>query len=261
MSMNKNHLLHRERHIVVGDIHGCFDEFVELLEAVNWKEKEDHLILVGDLVDRGPKSRAVVDWAMTHNANISLIQGNHEAKHLRYFRHERKKLHNRYYKNPMRMPDYIQAAYDSLTDDHRYFLKDQGFYVRVPEFNLVVVHGGLLPGIKVNDHKPEQIIYTRYLDNDTKKPCQLGPPPDFKPHDNSTFWTEFWDGGENVAFGHHVLDMENVLELPSAHGMTCYALDTGCCFGGKLSAAVFERGTQAPTYVQVKAHKKYFERE
>lgn len=256
--MNKEHLLHRKRHIVVGDIHGCFDEFQDLLKKVSYDEDSDHLVLVGDLVDRGPKSMEVVDWAMKRNAVVNVVQGNHEAKHLRFFRHEQKKIHNRHYKNPMKMPEYILEAYNSLTDDHRWYLKKLPFYLRLPEFNLVVVHGGLLPGKKVQDHTPEQIIYTRYLDNDNFTQVQLGPPPDFKPKENTSFWTNFWDGAENVAFGHHVFDLEKVLELPSANQGICYALDTGCCFGGKLTAMVLERGTQTPSFEQVDARKEYF---
>jgi len=258
--MNKDHLLHRRRHIVVGDIHGCFDEFQELLDKAEYKQDKDHLILVGDLVDRGPKSRAVVDWAMKNDSDISVIQGNHEAKHLRYFRHEQKKLHNRHYKNPMKMPEYILEAYESLDDSHRWYLKKLPFYVRLQEFSMVVVHGGLLPGKRVQDHAPEEIIYTRFLDNETHAQAQLGGPPDFKPREGSSFWTKFWDGAEHVAFGHHVLDLHDVLELETAHDQaTCYALDTGCCFGGRLSAMVLERGHVEPTkYVQVDAKKVYF---
>ena len=48
------------RTIIIGDVHGCFTEFTELLEKCEIGS-EDRLILVGDLMDRGPKSREVFE--------------------------------------------------------------------------------------------------------------------------------------------------------------------------------------------------------
>ena len=44
------------RILFVGDIHGCRDEFLELLAKAKFRKSEDTLILVGDLVDKGPYS-------------------------------------------------------------------------------------------------------------------------------------------------------------------------------------------------------------
>lgn len=43
----------------VGDVHGCYDQLVELLQKVQYKPRHDNLILVGDLVNKGPKSQQV----------------------------------------------------------------------------------------------------------------------------------------------------------------------------------------------------------
>ena len=71
------------RLIAIGDIHGCHAEFAELLERLA-PTKDDQLILLGDLVNRGPDSTKVIDLARAANA-ISLL-GNHELRLLNYRR-------------------------------------------------------------------------------------------------------------------------------------------------------------------------------
>ena len=65
-------------YFVIGDIHGCYDSFVSLLE--HWNPNKERLILLGDLVDRERKSYDVIRLAMQlkseHNAVI--LGGNHE---------------------------------------------------------------------------------------------------------------------------------------------------------------------------------------
>ncbi|CAD7697681.1 unnamed protein product [Ostreobium quekettii] len=51
--------LKKGRIIIVGDIHGCYDEFSELLRRCNFNKNEDNLILVGDIVNKGPYSTKV----------------------------------------------------------------------------------------------------------------------------------------------------------------------------------------------------------
>lgn len=43
----------------VGDIHGCYDTLLELLRKLEYRPRHDNLILVGDLVNKGPKSQQV----------------------------------------------------------------------------------------------------------------------------------------------------------------------------------------------------------
>lgn len=59
---------------VIGDIHGCFDTFMELLKKI---PKEDQIVLVGDLIDRGPKSKQVVQYVIDH-PEILCVKANHE---------------------------------------------------------------------------------------------------------------------------------------------------------------------------------------
>ena len=68
--------------IVVGDIHGCFAEFEEILRRTELDEDGDRLILIGDIIDRGPDSRLVMNrvWELQKKMGDRLVylMGNHE---------------------------------------------------------------------------------------------------------------------------------------------------------------------------------------
>lgn len=85
----------------IGDIQGCFDEFVELVEAIDAAAGSDHasqtespaaapqtsapkpvLWLVGDLVNRGPKSLETLQWLMTNESRCRIVLGNHDLNFL-----------------------------------------------------------------------------------------------------------------------------------------------------------------------------------
>ncbi|HPH29243.1 MAG TPA: metallophosphoesterase, partial [Pseudomonadota bacterium] len=72
------------RHIVIGDIHGCYHELQELLQLVGATD-DDIIVSVGDLVDRGPDSPAVLKYFQERCAQgrAVVLMGNHERKHVR----------------------------------------------------------------------------------------------------------------------------------------------------------------------------------
>lgn len=67
------------RHLAIGDIHGCFDALTTLASFVGFRA-DDIIITLGDYVDRGPNTCAVLDWLIyfdkTHN--LVPLRGNHE---------------------------------------------------------------------------------------------------------------------------------------------------------------------------------------
>lgn len=73
---------------VVGDIHGCYDEWIELKNKIEKQDPEANFILVGDIVDRGPKVMEIIDWAMeniTESGKYQMICGNHEMEKMQWF--------------------------------------------------------------------------------------------------------------------------------------------------------------------------------
>ena len=67
--------------LIVGDIHGCWDEFEALLDKAALGA-DDQIISIGDMVDRGPQSPRVLRF-FRDTPNARSIMGNHERKHVR----------------------------------------------------------------------------------------------------------------------------------------------------------------------------------
>jgi serine/threonine protein phosphatase 1 len=69
-----------DRTIAIGDVHGCLAALEALLEAID-PRSEDTIVMLGDLVDRGPQSREVVDRVIQLGDRCRLVSllGNHEA--------------------------------------------------------------------------------------------------------------------------------------------------------------------------------------
>jgi bis(5'-nucleosyl)-tetraphosphatase (symmetrical) len=62
----------------VGDIQGCFTSFTDLLQEVGFNASSDRLWLVGDLINRGPDSLAMLRWAKRHSDALHVVLGNHD---------------------------------------------------------------------------------------------------------------------------------------------------------------------------------------
>lgn len=62
---------------VLSDVHGEFDKLLEMVELIKLSV-EDHLYIIGDVVDRGDKPIEIIEWVMGRD-NVTLLRGNHEA--------------------------------------------------------------------------------------------------------------------------------------------------------------------------------------
>jgi serine/threonine protein phosphatase 1 len=72
--------------LVIGDIHGCYDELQSLLDKAGLTDT-DAIISIGDCIDRGLETPEVLRF-FRERSNAKLIMGNHERKHVRASRHE-----------------------------------------------------------------------------------------------------------------------------------------------------------------------------
>ena len=66
---------------IVGDVQGCYQELEELLTKCDFEKGNDHLWLVGDLINRGPENVAVLDWII-NTPNVTSVLGNHDLHFL-----------------------------------------------------------------------------------------------------------------------------------------------------------------------------------
>ncbi|MFC4100793.1 metallophosphoesterase family protein [Paenibacillus xanthanilyticus] len=72
----------KERTLVVSDVHGCDEELRLLLEAMSFRPERDQLILLGDYVDRGPRSKEAVAYVcqLVRQEGALALQGNHDNR-------------------------------------------------------------------------------------------------------------------------------------------------------------------------------------
>ena len=62
----------------IGDIQGCYDELIALLNQINFAPEQDRLWLVGDLVNRGPKSLETLRYLKSLGDRVTCVWGNHD---------------------------------------------------------------------------------------------------------------------------------------------------------------------------------------
>jgi diadenosine tetraphosphatase ApaH/serine/threonine PP2A family protein phosphatase len=217
------------RIIVIGDVHGCLAELTDLLHKLE-PAKDDRLIFLGDLVNRGPDSHGVVSLVRSLPNTITLM-GNHELRLLNY-RKER---------DPKILKDYDWETVRQLDEQDWRYLQDLPLTHHLPELQTVCVHGGFLPGIPWFRQGAEIVTRIQVID------------PDGKPRKRSETaegrnWADEWEGPPFVVYGH--TPRPEVYRRPWSLG-----LDTGCVYGGFLSACFL------PTreIIQVAAHAKYLE--
>jgi hypothetical protein len=200
-----------QRTLIVGDVHGCADEFDALLKVCGFDARGDKLILVGDLIAKGPDSRGVVERACELGA--SGVRGNHEEHVLRYKSASK-------VASPTAPAAAHRQVLESLCADHFSYLASFPYYLELTDLNVRVVHAGFDPMRPMCEQDAEQLTNMRSIDALGRPTKKLG---DGRP------WASFWSGPELAVFGH---DAARKLQVyPHAIG-----LDTGCVYGGELTA-------------------------
>ncbi len=208
------------RTVIVGDVHGCLAELEVLLRVVQVVEA-DSVVFVGDLVSRGPDSRGVVRLARRLGARAVL--GNHEWRLVQTWRQRDVPV-----EGPPLSPRQL-ALLRTLSREERAWLEGLPLFIDLPEHGMRIVHGGIVPGVPIEELGPEVLTRLRSFGNDGQPSDRLG--------DES--WAARYRDSPHVVFGH---DARRGLQLhPNATG-----LDTGCVYGGELSALVLEPGALVP---------------
>jgi hypothetical protein len=200
------------RTIVVGDVHGCRAELEDLLARIGFAEG-DLLFVVGDLATRGPEPHGTV--ALLRALGARGVRGNHEDRLLAY-------LDGLLGGGDAYSPMLSRPAAEVTADDVAY-LRALPLWLEVPEHELLIVHAGLVPGVPLHEQRPEDLMYLRTLGQRQRK----------------VLWGTRYDGPPHVVFGHHAVEG---LQLHS-HAT---GLDTGCVYGGRLSALVLREGEKPP---------------
>jgi hypothetical protein len=198
------------RTVVVGDIHGCYDELVALVELVGLRA-DDRLVCVGDLVVKGEKSREVLELFM-RDARFSSVLGNHDRALLQAWKGERARLKPAQERCRAELED-GRERYAAFLDSLPHFI-DLGSHI--------IVHAGLRPDVALAEQSIEDLTELRTLGPD--RTSRVGTP-----------WYEVYDGDRVALFGHWPM-------TPPRRGPRALGLDTGCVYGYSLTAYAIETG-------------------
>ncbi len=157
------------RHLAIGDIHGCFDALLLLADFVGLRE-DDVIVTLGDYVDRGPDSSAVLDWLIHRHQTGRLrpLRGNHDIMMLKA--RDSKSEYCRWLEvgGDAALRSYAQVENDrgSLADvpeHHWHFLSD----CLLPYFETEThffVHANAYPDIDLPD-QPDFMLYWEHIRN------------------------------------------------------------------------------------------------
>ncbi len=213
---------------IIGDVHGCFDELAELLGRLGYEVAADGssgrhpggrtAVFVGDLVDRGPATPAVLRLVMGMTAAGSgmSVAGNHEAKLLRALRGRDVTTGHGLAQSLAQ----LAAEPDGFRAGVAEFLDGLLGHVVLDDGRLVVAHAGL-PASMHGRASAAVRSFALYGDT-TGETDEYGLPVRYP-------WAQDYRGAAMVVYGH-----TPVPEPEWINGTLC--IDTGCVFGGRLTA-------------------------
>lgn len=207
---------------IIGDIHGCYDELIALTNKIHLRP-EDLLISLGDIVDRGGKSREVYQF-FRNRPNSKVLMGNHERKHLN------------------QVFSYAQEIVKvQFAEDYSGFLEwlsSLSYYHETPE--AIIVHAAFEHSFPLEKQRGEVLCGSTAGDKHLEKI-----------YTEARRWKEHYQGNKTIIYGHHVVG-----DKPEQY-LNTLGIDTGACHGGYLTAI------ELPGFHihQVKAEKDYWAEE
>ena len=228
------------RHIVIGDVHGCGQEFLALLDELCVPQPGDRVILTGDLFDRGPLPQVVLAriLELRHDgtASVESVCGNHDEELLEYCRG--------LYSDATDLPGLSRVQSEairiideaSMLEDLTLLLEELSdvAVIRGPAEIWAVVHAGIDPALGL-EGTPQEVMRT--IRSTTRAPA----------------WYDEYDGRDGLIICGHEHQTEPLIRHRGGQPVVIN-VDTGCCYGGELTAYVVDE----QRFVSVRAAKAYY---
>ena len=260
----------------IGDIQGCFDELVALLDRIDFDSSRDQLWFTGDLVNRGPRSLAVIEFVRELGDGAIVVLGNHDL-HL---------LACGYVEDvsPKRKDTFHDVLDSPRRDELLTWIRRQRLIYRDPALGYTMVHAGIPPqwtlaeaekyavevesvlhgegfakfftrmygnspdlwDRKLSGWKRVRLITNyltrlRYCSVDGRIDFQYKGPVGSQP-EHLIPWYDLYvlpDAAESIVFGHWSALHLSEREMREKR---IYALDTGAVWGGALTAMRLDDG-------------------
>ena len=220
--MDEENDMYKMRKFIIGDIHGCYDELIELTEKIGLTDN-DMLISLGDIVDRGNKSKEVYEYFL-NRPNSKVLIGNHERKHQNKILSYAQEI--------------VKVQFGNEYDGFLKWLDTLDYFYETEE--VIIIHAFFEHDKELRAQKQEVLCGSTSGDRYLEKKYPAG-----------RCWNEFYTGAKPIIYGHHVVG-----DYPKIINNT-YGIDTGACHGNYLTAI------ELPGFIihQVKAKKDYWKDE
>lgn len=214
------------RRFVIPDIHGCACTFRRLVQKGIALTRDDQLYLLGDMIDRGPDSKGVLDFIFELREtgfNVQCVKGNHEEMCLRTGE-GLESLELWFINGGLATLKSFQAEdIGDIPRHYRQFMRSLPHYILLDDF--VIVHAALNFDLADPFADTEAMLWQRECDVDTAR-----------------------TGGRRLVSGHSTVTREQLeVSLKGDRIM----IDNGCVFAGRPglgSLTALELNTLAVTY-------------
>lgn len=240
---------------IIGDVHGCYDELVELLKKLGYSLTQIHgepegccdllgppgtarkLVFVGDLVDRGPKTPPVLRLVMklVREGKALCVPGNHDVKLLRALRGKNVQITHGLAESLAQ----LGAESEEFRKQAAAFIDDLVSHYVLDGGRLVVAHAGMKESMQ--GRGSGAVREFALFGETTGETDEFGLPVRYN-------WAAEYRGKAAVVYGH-----SPVPEPEWLNNTVC--IDTGCVFGGSLTALRWPERE----FIRVEAHAKYAE--
>jgi bis(5'-nucleosyl)-tetraphosphatase (symmetrical) len=209
----------------IGDVHGCPEEFEEIIVKIYKQDPDAHIYSVGDVINKGPDTTGALDVVEKYQVNC--ICGNHELWFLAIMNRSRSKWLPQDWK--------FYEQFKGCTE--KYLPLIQSWKTHIDFDDITLVHGGVVPGTRdLNQMDPWLSARIRYWDGTGEDLNNPANPP----------WDEVVKWDKTIVFGHW-----------AARGLVnknrFKGIDTGVVYGNELTAWCAEKDE----FLQVKAKKQY----
>jgi len=230
---------------IIGDVHGCYDELVDLLATLGYEQngfswihpKGRRAVFVGDLVDRGPKTPDVLRlvMAMAEAGSAFCVPGNHDIKLVRWLNGKNVQIQHGLAESVAQLTEETEEFRDKI----KAFLDGLVSHYVFDEGRLVVSHAGLKENMQGRGSGAVR-EFCMYGET-TGEIDEFGLPVRYN-------WAAEYAGKAMVVYGHTPVPVPQWLNRT-------IDVDTGCVFGGSLTALRYPE----KELVSVKAARVYCE--
>ncbi|MBW2018823.1 MAG: serine/threonine protein phosphatase [Deltaproteobacteria bacterium] len=193
----------------VGDIHGCFDKLVSLMQMLEIDWDKDVLVFIGDYIDRGPHSKEVVEYLIDlsrRQSRVIFLKGNHELM-LQHYLSGINRFRFLANGGQATLDSYLKdsgpAGASLIPTTHLDFFDSLRLYYETDQY--IFVHAGLKANIPLEEQDEWDMLWIR----------------------DEFIYSDF-DFGKCVIFGHTPFHEPHVLDNK-------IGIDTGAVYGNKLT--------------------------